>query len=96
MSLLEIIELNRERIRQLAQQHGAGNVRVFGSVARGEDSAGSDVDFLVDIVGQTSSWFPSGLALDLEVVLGRRVDVLTERSLHPLLRDRVLKEARPV
>jgi uncharacterized protein len=96
MSLLETVQAKRDEIRQLANLHGAGNVRIFGSVARGEDRPESDVDFLIDIVGPTSSWFPSGLAMDLEMLLGRSVDVVTERSLHRLLRDRVLQEAKPI
>ena len=58
----------------IAAKHGAGNVRVFGSVARGEARPGSDIDLLIDIVGPTSSWFPGGLLNDLERALGRRVD----------------------
>jgi predicted nucleotidyltransferase len=96
MSLLETVHERKEEIQELASKHGAGNVRIFGRAARGEDHAGSDLDFLIDIVGPTSSWFPSGLALDLEDLLGRRVDVVTEKSLHWVLREKVLREARPI
>ena len=96
MSLIEIVRSKRADINRLAAIHGAGNVRVFGSALRGEEDAGSDVDFLIDIVGHTSAWFPSGLALDLQDLLGRPVDVVTEKSLRWALRDRVLQEARPL
>jgi len=69
-------------------------VRVFGSVARGEATAESDVDFLIDYdLQKTTPWFPSGLMLDLEDLLNRKVDVVSEKSLHYFLRDRILQEA---
>ncbi len=86
----------RAEIREIAARHGARNVRIFGSVARGEARAGSDFDFLVDAGPVTSSWFPAGLILDLEDALGGRVEVVTEQGLDPLLRERVLGEAIPV
>jgi uncharacterized protein len=84
---------NRELIKRIAAEHGALNVRVFGSRARGDARPDSDVDLLVDVGPQTSSWFPAGLVLDLERVLGCRIDVVTERALLPGLRDSVLREA---
>jgi uncharacterized protein len=96
MSALEAIRTRESEIRALAAKHGAGNVRIFGSVVRGEASQESDVDFLIDIVGPTSPWFPGGLLNDLEGLLGRRVDVVVARSLNPLLRDSVLNEAIPL
>ena len=83
-------------IHDIAARHGARNVRVFGSVARGEAGPDSDIDLLVDAGPTTSSWFPAGLILDLAQFLGRPVDVVTEKGLNPLLRDRVLKEAIPL
>ena len=71
-------------------------MRVFGSVARGTARPDSDVDLLVECVGPTSAWFPAGLMLDLETLLGRHVDVVTERALHPVLQARVLQEAVPL
>ena len=91
-----LIRLNREDILKIATKHGVRNVRVFGSVARGEAGPESDVDFLVDAGPATSSWFPGGLIVDLEALLGRRVEVVTERGLHPLLRESVLREAVPI
>jgi uncharacterized protein len=92
----ELVRAKREEIQKIAAKHGARNIRVFGSVARGDSRPSSDVDFLVDAEPVTSSWFPAGLVLDLENLLGRRVDVVTERGLNPLIRDEVLQEAVPV
>ncbi|MBI3801349.1 MAG: nucleotidyltransferase family protein [Deltaproteobacteria bacterium] len=93
MTPLELLRQKREDILRVAAKHGAYNVRVFGSVARGEARPDSDIDLLIEKGPTTSSWFPAGLVLDLEEVLGRRVEVVTERALHPYLRDRVLREA---
>lgn len=92
----EIIGARRDVIRRIAEKHGATNLRVFGSVARGEARPDSDVDLLVDAGPVTSPWFPGGLVADLEALLGRRVDVVTERGLRPELRPYVLREAVPV
>jgi N-acetylmuramic acid 6-phosphate etherase len=86
----------RSEILTIAARHGAGNVRLFGSVARGQDQADSDVDFLVDVVGETTAWFPGSLIADLEQLLGRRVQVVIGRSLSPLIRDEVLSQAIPL
>ena len=91
-----LLKARREDILSSVHRHGARNVRVFGSVARGEASAESDVDFLVDAGEKTSPWFPAGLVEELEALLGRPVEVVTENSLHWLLRRRILKEARPL
>jgi len=71
-------------------------VRVFGSAARGTAGPESDLDLLVDAGPNTSSWFPAGLMVDLEDLLGCRVDVAAEDTLHWVIRDRVLAEARPL
>jgi hypothetical protein len=96
MSALEVLRAKQSEIQSIAAKHGAGNVRVFGSVARGDARENSDVDLLIDIVGPTTPWFPGGLLTDLETALGRRVDIVIARSLHPLLRESVLKEAVPL
>jgi hypothetical protein len=96
MSASETLRAKREAIQRIAAKHGACNVRLFGSVARGEDGPESDIDILIDTSPPTSSWFPAGLILDLEELLGRRVDVVTEKSLSPYFRDRVLQEAVPL
>jgi predicted nucleotidyltransferase len=89
----KLVEEKREAIKRIAQGHGAFNVRLFGSVVREEDRLDSDVDLLVDVGPTTSSWFPAGLILDLEDLLGRKVEIVTERALNPHLREHVLAEA---
>ena len=86
----------RDEILRIAFRHGAGNVRLFGSASRGEETSESDVDLLVDVVGDTTPWFPGSLVADLEALLGRRVQVVIRRSLSPLIRDAVLREAVPL
>ncbi|TRT81380.1 MAG: DNA polymerase subunit beta [Microcystis aeruginosa Ma_AC_P_19900807_S299] len=94
MTLKQLIQDKREDILKIATKHGAFNVRVFGSVARGEETENSDIDFLIDYdLAKTSPWFPGGLLVDLEDLLGCKVDVLTEKSLHHLIKQRILKEA---
>ena len=96
MSALEVLRAKQSEIQSIAAKHGAGNLRVFGSVARGDARESSDVDLLIDIVGPTTPWFPGSLLTDLETALGRRVDIVIARSLHPLLRESVLREAVPL
>lgn len=96
MTLEQLLREKRKDIQHIAAQHGAHNVRVFGSVARGEGGTESDVDLLIDAGPTTSSWFPAGLILDLEALLGCRVDVVTEKALHPDIREHVLREAIPL
>jgi uncharacterized protein len=92
----QLVKAKREEILRIAAQHGAYNVRIFGSVARGEDGPGSDVDLLVDVGPVHSSWFPAGLIVDLEDLLGCKVDVVEPEGLHWYIRERVLKEAVPL
>jgi predicted nucleotidyltransferase len=93
MGVDELVKQKRADILRIAGQHGARNVRLFGSVARGEAGPESDIDLLVDLGPNRSPFFPAGLKLDLEELLGRKVDVLTENALHWYIRERVLKEA---
>ena len=88
------IDRDRDEILRIAAQHGARNVRVLGSVARGEDRTDSDVDFLVEMGDDRSLLDLIGLEQDLEDLLGRHVDVLTDASVHPGLRMRIAAEAR--
>ena len=81
---------------QIARRHGATNVRVFGSVSRGDARADSDVDFLVDLDEGRSLFDLGGLLIDLQTLLGCRVDVVTEKGLRPRVRERVLREAMPL
>jgi predicted nucleotidyltransferase len=97
LGIADIIGDKREQILRLAAEHGARNVRVFGSVARGEATAESDVDLLVDQDWtRLSSWGGMGLVVALEELLGRKVDVATEEELKPRIRTRVLDEAVPL
>ena len=96
MTTLELLRQRREDIRRIAAKHGARNIRVFGSVARGEAGPESDIDLLVEKGPSTSSWFPAGLVLELEEMLGRRVEIVTDKALDPYLRDCVLREAVPL
>ena len=93
MDINEFLKANRDEILRIATKHGARNVRVFGSVARGEATEQSDVDFLVDMEPGRSLLDRAGLLVDLEELLGRKVDVATERVLKPSIRDRVFREA---
>ena len=96
MNLHELVQKKREDILQVAAQRGARNVRLFGSVARGESTAGSDVDFLVDLAPDRSLYDLAHLIIDLEELLGCKVDVVTEDAIYWLLRRRILREARPL
>lgn len=93
LGIEELLADKREEILAIAQKHGAYNVRIFGSVARGEADDQSDIDFLVEMGRNRSPWFPVGLIQDLEKLLDRRVDVATEKGLKDRIRERVLKEA---
>jgi hypothetical protein len=86
----------REEILQVAAKYGAHNVRVFGSVARGEADAVSDIDFLVEMEPGRSLLDLGGLQAELETVMGCHVDVVTEKGLKTRIRGRVLAEAVPV
>lgn len=78
---------------ELANKYGAYNVRIFGSVARGEADANSDIDFLVDMEVGRSLFDLGGLLMELQELLGCRVDLVTEKGLRKRLRERVLQEA---
>lgn len=91
-----LVHHQREQIKSIASQHGAYNVRVFGSRARGTASSESDVDLLVDVGPDRSFFFPGGLIADLEDLLGRPVHVVTEDALHAALREGVIRDAQPL
>jgi predicted nucleotidyltransferase len=86
----------RAEILDLATRHGARNVRVFGSLARGEGREGSDLDLLVTLGEGRSLLDLVGLKQDVEDLIHRPVDVVTEQALSPYLRERVLSEAVPL
>lgn len=93
MTIYELLQANRERILQTASQYGAYNVRIFGSVARGEADASSDVDFLVEMEPGRSLFDLGGLLMDLQELLNCKVDIVTEKGLRERIRERVLREA---
>ena len=96
MTLQELRATKRDEILRIAARRGARNVRVFGSVARGENDPLSDIDFLVDLEPGRSLFDLSGLLIDLESALQSPVDVVTEPGLRTRIRDRVLREAVPL
>ena len=89
-----LIESHRAEIRAIAERHGFRDVRVFGSMARGDVTERSDVDLLVTLPAGKTGLALGALLMDVQDLLGRRVDVVTEDALHPAFRTRVLKEAR--
>ncbi|HOI59586.1 MULTISPECIES: nucleotidyltransferase family protein [unclassified Methanoculleus] len=91
----ELLE-RRDEILEIAARHGARTVRVFGSVVRGEETTGSDIDLLVEFEPGRSLLDHIALAQDLQDLLGRDVDVMTEKGLHWFIRDRVCQEAVPL
>ncbi len=93
LGINELLRARREEILRLAASHGARNIRVFGSVARGEADQASDVDFLVEMEPGRTLLDMGGLLMDLQALLGRHVDVISARGLRPSIRDRVLREA---
>lgn len=93
MTASQLVKSKREDILRVAAQHGAYNVRVFGSVARGEADEGSDIDLLVEMQPGRSLLDLGGLQVELESLLGRPVDVVTVRGLKARIRSTVLREA---
>ncbi len=96
MGYEELLKEQRVQILDIAARHGARNVRVFGSVARGQADEASDLDFLVEMDAGRTLFDLGGLQFELETALGRPVDVVTERGLKSRIRSRVLQEAIPV
>jgi len=96
MTTIDLLQSQKEAVLEVAQRHGVTSIKVFGSVARGDDSSESDIDLLVTTGPNVSPWFPAGLILDLEELLGRHIDIVTESGLNPLLRDQVMTEAVPL
>jgi hypothetical protein len=87
------LDRNRQAIIEMANRYGAKNVRVFGSMARGDADDESDIDFVVDMEPGRSLFDLGGLQFELEELLARKVDVVTERGLRPRIRHRVIHEA---
>jgi len=91
-----MVTFSEEGLAAVCRRHDVRILKIFGSAARGEDRPDSDVDFLVEFEGKKSLFDLVGLQLDLEAFLGRDVDVLTERSISPYLRERILASASVV
>jgi len=96
MTQYQELQRKKKEILVVARQHGILNVRLFGSVARGEENPQSDIDFLVDLEEGRSLLDLGGALIKLQELLGRKVDIVTERGLHWYLREMILKEARPL
>lgn len=96
MKTLEQLNRHRDNLLALASRHHATRIRIFGSVARGEDKPGSDIDLLVDFAPEASLLDLVGLQQDAEALLGRQVDVVTPEGVSPFLRERILADARPL
>ncbi len=92
----KLIEQRRDAILAIAERHGVTDVRIFGSMARGTAGEESDVDILVRPLPGTSLFDLGGLVMDVQELLGRHVDVVSERALHPAMREQVLREALPL
>ncbi len=96
MKIQKLLKAKRNEILHLTAKHGATNVRLIGSVARREETQESDIDFLVEMESGRSLLDHAALILDLEALLGRKVDIASDRGLRPRVRERVLKEAVPL
>ena len=96
MGIGELLKSKRAEMLDLAKKYGVSQIRIFGSVARGESGPGSDVDFLVEMEEGRSLLDLVGLWQDLEELLGCKVDVITEGGMSPYLRERIYEEARPL
>ncbi len=96
MTIKGLLAEKREDILRFAAWRGARNIRIFGSFARGTARDDSDVDILIDVESGRSLLDVIGLWLDLQELLGRKVDLLTEAGVHPLLQERIMAEARPL
>jgi predicted nucleotidyltransferase len=96
MRIRDLVASKRQQILEIASRHGARNIRLIGSVARGDERADSDLDLLVSMDVGRSLLDLAGLALDVERLIGRPVDVATERSLRQKIRESVLREAKPL
>jgi predicted nucleotidyltransferase len=96
MGVDELVKQNRTDILRIAGQHGARNVRLFGSAARGEARPDSDIDVLVEFESGRTLLDRIGMIQDLEDLLGRKVDVVTEKALHHLIRQQVIQQAVPL
>ncbi len=93
MKTFDLLKKNRKAILEIALRHGAKEVRVFGSVVRGEDDENSDLDLLVSMAPDRNLYDLIGLQQDIEQLVGRKTDVITEKSINRHLKDAILQEA---
>ena len=96
MSELDRIRQQKDNILSISRQHGIVNVRIFGSIARYEETADSDIDLLVDLEAGRSLFDLGGALVRLQELLGRKIDMVTEHGLHWYLKDKILQEALPL
>jgi predicted nucleotidyltransferase len=96
MDLKDLLKTKREDILRIAAKYGASNVRVFGSVARGDADEKSDIDLLVDLEDGRTLFDHASLILDLQALLGRKVDVAIDGGLKPRVRENVMRDAVPI
>lgn len=96
MNIRHVLESKRDDILRIASAHNAHNLRVFGSVARNDDDDESDIDFLVELGPGCGLLEHAALIRELEELLGRKVDVVSEKGLRQRIKDRVLREAVPL
>ena len=98
MKTLELLKQNRKKIYEIAEKYGVSHIRVFGSVARGEEKKGSDVDLLVKVRSYKKycigNFMRNMFQEEIELMLHRKVDVITEKSLHPLLKNEITTTAK--
>ena len=94
--ILTIVQEKKKDILEIARAYGIANIRVFGSVVRDEARLNSDIDLLVDLEKGRSLLDLGGASIKLQELLGRKVDIVTERGLHWYLRDKILNEAQPL
>ena len=96
MDITQLLEEKRNEILRIANAHHARNLRIFGSVARGENDEASDIDFLAELNAGCGLLHHAALIRELEELLGRKVDVVSDKGLRERIRDRVLREAVPL
>lgn len=96
MTTLETLRAKRTELEAIGRKYGVSNIRVFGSVARGEETEGSDIDLLVNVESNRDLYDFIGFKQDAEALLSCEIDLVTEKGLYHLLRDKVLNEALPL
>jgi uncharacterized protein len=91
-----LLQAHRQELLALVRQYGVGSLLVFGSMARGDAGPQSDVDLLIDNASKLTGFQLGAFQMDAQEILGRKVDLVTRNALHPMIRERILKEAVPI